>query len=435
MNYTKVIRRETKVMALVVAVLVILVTGASYAMFMRVNSGQNNQVVKTGDLRILYESTNGYINGNTYPEIMPLTNTEGLAQTGYNFSVENVGSLNATYAVYLYVDQAGYVSDNPNGALFDDVNSIKLNLQKNSDGNTNVTTLGNQYKKEESGIDKYELYAGDLNPNVKDTFKLKIWLDEKVDVEHIGKYVYLKLEVQGNVTGQRELSNARKVTFDANGGTVSLNQKSVVAGENYGELPTPTRDGYTFKGWNGKNKLNIDVSESSPSNTERDNTTKRTFTSNTYVRGLAYNNYYRYLEVSSVALTSNTINMITSSGYGIGFPLDNFSNRSYSLSYTADHTGKARSSIMFYAQDGTLLDYTVTTADGNTKVVFSVPANTYYLVIDFSASGINTNVTITNVQLEEGEEATEYEPYYVTSSTEVTQDKDHTLTAIWEANS
>ena len=37
--------------------------------------------------------------------------------------------------------------------------------------------------------------------------------------------------------------------FDANGGSVSPASKEVTNGGTYGELPTPTRDGYTFDGW------------------------------------------------------------------------------------------------------------------------------------------------------------------------------------------
>ena len=39
------------------------------------------------------------------------------------------------------------------------------------------------------------------------------------------------------------------VTFDANGGTCSTASKSVTTQSTYGTLPTPTRTGYTFKGW------------------------------------------------------------------------------------------------------------------------------------------------------------------------------------------
>ena len=39
---------------------------------------------------------------------------------------------------------------------------------------------------------------------------------------------------------------------------------------------------------------------------------------------------------------------------------------------------------------------------------------------------------ITHVQLEEGTEATEWEPYYVTKNVNITQNYDHTLKAIWK---
>lgn len=39
------------------------------------------------------------------------------------------------------------------------------------------------------------------------------------------------------------------LTFNANGGTTDTSSKQITYGENYGYLPTPSRDGYTFKGW------------------------------------------------------------------------------------------------------------------------------------------------------------------------------------------
>lgn len=39
------------------------------------------------------------------------------------------------------------------------------------------------------------------------------------------------------------------VTFNANGGSVSLSSRTVTYGSTYGDLPTPTRAGYTFNGW------------------------------------------------------------------------------------------------------------------------------------------------------------------------------------------
>ena len=42
------------------------------------------------------------------------------------------------------------------------------------------------------------------------------------------------------------------LTFNANGGSVSTTSKSVTYGQTYTDLPTPTRTGFTFKGWYAK---------------------------------------------------------------------------------------------------------------------------------------------------------------------------------------
>ena len=44
-------------------------------------------------------------------------------------------------------------------------------------------------------------------------------------------------------------ANNYTVTFEANGGTVSPTTKSVTYDSTYGDLPTPTRTGYSFTGW------------------------------------------------------------------------------------------------------------------------------------------------------------------------------------------
>lgn len=44
-------------------------------------------------------------------------------------------------------------------------------------------------------------------------------------------------------------ANTYTATFNANGGTVSPSSKVVTYGSPYGDLPTPTRPGYEFKGW------------------------------------------------------------------------------------------------------------------------------------------------------------------------------------------
>ena len=57
-----------------------------------------------------------------------------------------------------------------------------------------------------------------------------------------------------------------------------------------------------------------------------------------------------------------------------------------------------------------------------------MPANAKYIRLSFRASS-------TNIQLELGNTATEYEQYYITSDITVVQQQNHTLKAIWKANS
>lgn len=54
---------------------------------------------------------------------------------------------------------------------------------------------------------------------------------------------------EGTFTVSEKGSTTYKVTFNANGGTVSTTSKTVTKGSTYGTLPTPTRAGYDFVGW------------------------------------------------------------------------------------------------------------------------------------------------------------------------------------------
>lgn len=207
MKYTKIIKRETKIMIGIVVVLVVIVLGVSYSLFMQVNSNTNNQVVTTGTLQVEYASSNGFITNDTYKDIVPISNDAALTQKGYEFSVKNTGSLPVAYQVYLYVNKSDYEADKASGKvtgdLFEETGLIKFNLQTNSNGNNDINKLAEQMNKTENGMIKYRIYSGTIPENNSiDTHNLKIWLDEDMDTSYIGKYIYLKLEVNSYVNGQ-----------------------------------------------------------------------------------------------------------------------------------------------------------------------------------------------------------------------------------------
>jgi hypothetical protein len=88
MDYKQVIKRETKIIALSVIGMCLIIISTSYALFFKVNTSTNNQVVETGTL------TTTFSNGDTLTTaVTPQSDAEGLATTGYSFSVTNTGTL------------------------------------------------------------------------------------------------------------------------------------------------------------------------------------------------------------------------------------------------------------------------------------------------------------------------------------------------------
>ena len=81
--------------------------------------------------------------------------------------------------------------------------------------------------------------------------------------------------IPANATGIKNVvaqwkANTYTVTFNANGGTVETKPQTVTYGSAYGELPTPTREGYTFVGWytkqNGGTKVMADTKVTTAAN-------------------------------------------------------------------------------------------------------------------------------------------------------------------------
>ena len=211
-----------------------------------------------------------------------------------------------------------------------------------------------------------------------------------------------------------------KVTFDPNGGVLDKDSKYV--GKVYGELPTPTREGYTFLGWHGKNLLNYNNTPTREGYNFLGWHGKNLV--NIEDRNISFTNQY-YLDMTSnpkyvlIANTTYTLSfnysvnsatnpVFASVGYGVNtFSKDVISSPAYS--------GTGEKNVTFTTGD--TFNFT--------------PPYVWFRLVRMGSRG-NADVDVSKIQLEEGTEATEWEPYYITSETEVVQKQDHTLTAIWE---
>lgn len=89
---------------------------------------------------------------------------------------------------------------------------------------------------------------GDLESPKRDGYTFTGWYTAANGGTQITKDT--KVEVTSDQTIYAHwTANSYAVTFNADGGTVTANTKTVIFGNAYGELPTPTRNGYTFAGW------------------------------------------------------------------------------------------------------------------------------------------------------------------------------------------
>ncbi len=188
-----------------------------------------------------------------------------------------------------------------------------------------------------------------------------------------------------------------------------LGTKEIVYDKPYGNLLTPTKSGKTFKGWNGKNLFNMRDWLSSFSSVHN----------GTYESG---DNW--------IKITANSYDAFTDSSHSYKFNVK--TNTVYSLSWEVDDNSKKGLPYVFINEkydSGYMFN-------GNTNnqkyFSFKTPNDAQYLTSRFGTVYTGDSITYSNIQLEEGSTATEYEPYYISSTTKVTRAYDHYLYAEFE---
>ena len=240
----------------------------------------------------------------------------------------------------------------------------------------------------ETGVSQDEIDANDVLDSK--------WIDGEIllEIEAVGR------QVTDDSVKQYD------VTFDLNGGSLANYDgagkvtKKVSYGDVYGELPVPTKEGYRFIGWNGKNLVNMEDHNVN-------------FTDSYYHEKEAKPKYIlkpdtTYALSFDYKINSSTMNILSSVGYGdVGY--------FYDIIYTDYYFGTGRKEITFKTSSKFAYD----------------PPYVWFRFVRMYHRG-DANVDISNIQFEENDTATLYEPYIISSLTPITQNKNHKLTAIWE---
>lgn len=126
-------------------------------------------------------------------------------------------------------------------------------------------------------------------------------------------------------TGKKDIT----VSYNANGGTVSRSSDTRHANDSYGDVPTPTRTGYTFNGWYTEQNGGSAVTSS----------TKVTITSNHTIHAhWTANSYQVKFDANGGNVSKTNVNVIYGSPYG-NMPVPTRTGYTFNGWYTAASGG------------------------------------------------------------------------------------------------
>lgn len=207
--------------------------------------------------------------------------------------------------------------------------------------------------------------------------------------------------------------NYYTVTFDPNGGDISIDTKQVLENSLYGELPTPVKTGYTFMGWNGKNLFELKETPDYIETNTNYKVDKETITIKGHETTKTFVKYFLpNIQANKTYVISGNIS------------LDNQDNIQIKISKHHDQeTDFILEKTHAY---GSFIDTITLDVDEPTPTLILYGTN--------DTPNKDSKTVLSNIMIEEGQKTAGYEPYYITTNTKVTRNIDHTLKAIWKEN-
>lgn len=151
---------------------------------------------------------------------------------------------NCTLSIYDYVDTESPIISNIKIINYSDGYLITCDVTDN----IGITSVAFPTWTHNNGQDDLIWYEGTLNGNTASCRIYKSKHNNENGKYETDIYAYDALGNSGKSTNTTYVVNP-VVSFNANGGSCSTSNKTVIYGNSYDTLPTPTRNGYTFNGW------------------------------------------------------------------------------------------------------------------------------------------------------------------------------------------
>ena len=178
MKYQNILKRQTSIILISVILMVLIIIGTSYSLF--IQTDEVVQVAESGTL-ILTSTEGNIISASTVPQ----SDAEGMNTEGYTFSIENTGTLDCQYTLYI-----SNVASNPL-----DYQYIKVSI----DGGAPMLLTDLDVDPENSS--RFIFGAGQLNPvnqgSDSVTHNIKVWVDALAPTDIVGKKIQLQIDLYG----------------------------------------------------------------------------------------------------------------------------------------------------------------------------------------------------------------------------------------------
>ena len=241
-------KSKSKILIMLFAI-VLLVVGASFAIWNYSYSGTEENVLSSPDLSFRFlESNNEVI---SIDNGVPMKDEDGIKQsdTGnvFDFEVRSKASMDTDVSYDINLEKLSV--DSGKTALSD--SDIKVYIE-DFEGNTVLKPT------KVSDLSDYKLVTkvhrhSKSNSEISTKYKLKVWLDESVDVFSLeGKQYKFKIGVSTNQKEQ-DKNQTYSLVYNLDGGTGSITDSTFKVGDKVTISSTiPVKDGYKFLGWSTK---------------------------------------------------------------------------------------------------------------------------------------------------------------------------------------
>ena len=222
------IKRGIIVNLLIIIICVVLFKSVSYSIDTNPETVNKDLLIQTGNMQVILNIPNEkYELTDSLKE--SLSDSEGIKQESYNFSIKNTGNIPIEYYEIRLVDQEGKVTTLPHKYLH-------FTISSDNNEYDSIKSLGD--------VDSI-LYSGyNLDIGSSKSFKLKMWVTEDIDV--LGKVLYGAIEV---TLYQKYDVYKNYVLYESNDSTNVPVRSSL-----YSPISStiPKKNGYTFVGWETK---------------------------------------------------------------------------------------------------------------------------------------------------------------------------------------